>query len=173
MLHDYNLSYDSSLCINKLNNYWTLWIHLPHDTNWDIDSYKKICSFSYLEQAISLLNYIHESLVINCMLFIMREDIKPIWEDEKNKNGSCISYKINNRMVYDIWKQMSLFLVSESLLDNIDYQLNINGITISPKKNFCIVKLWFNIDLNNNSNIKINKHIKDINNYEGIIKKHM
>ena len=92
MLETTNLS-------NKLNNNWTLWIHLPHDTNWTIESYKKICSFSYLEQAISLLNYIQENLVINCMLFIMREDIKPIWEDEKNKNGSCYSYKINNRCI--------------------------------------------------------------------------
>ena len=28
--------------INKLNNNWVLWAHLPHDTNWSLDSYKKI-----------------------------------------------------------------------------------------------------------------------------------
>ncbi len=164
---------ESSLCVNRLNNYWTLWIHLPHDTNWGIDSYKKICTFSFLEQAISLLNYIQETLVTNCMLFIMREDIKPIWEDEKNKNGSCVSYKINNRMVYSIWKQMSQFMVSESLLENIDHQSTINGITVSPKKNFCIVKLWFSTNIDQNSNIMVNKNIKDLENYEGIFKKHM
>ena len=67
------------------------------------------------------------------MLFIMRR-YKTIWEDEKNKNGSCISYKINNRMVYTIWKQMAKFMVSETLLDNEQHQLSINGITVSPKK---------------------------------------
>ena len=164
---------ESSLCINPLNNYWTLWIHLPHDTNWNIDSYKKICSFRYLEQAIALINHIQENLVINCMLFIMREDIKPIWEDEKNKNGSCISYKINNRLVYNIWRQMSIFMVSETLLDNVEHQTAINGITVSPKKNFCIVKLWFNNNINEKTTISVNKGITELSNFEGIFKRHM
>ena len=164
---------ESSLCINRLNNYWTLWIHLPHDTNWNIDSYKKICSFRYLEQAIALINQIEESLVVNCMLFIMREDIKPIWEDEKNKNGSCISYKINNRLVYNIWRQMSIFMVSEILLDNIEHQTAINGITVSPKKNFCIVKLWFNNNIDEKTTISVNKGITELPNFEGIFKRHI
>lgn len=164
---------ESSLCINPLNNYWTLWIHLPHDTNWNIDSYKKICSFRYLEQAIALINHIQENLVVNCMLFIMREDIKPIWEDEKNKNGSCISYKINNRLVYNIWRQMSIFMVSETLLDNVEHQCAINGITVSPKKNFCIVKLWFNNNINEKTTISVNKGITELSNFEGIFKRHM
>jgi len=164
---------ESSLCINPLNNYWTLWIHLPHDTNWNIDSYKKICSFRYLEQAIALINQIQENLVINCMLFIMREDIKPIWEDEKNKNGSCISYKINNRLVYNIWRQMSIFMVAETLLDNVEHQSAINGITVSPKKNFCIVKLWFNNNIDEKTSISVNKGITELSNFEGIFKRHM
>lgn len=164
---------ESSLCINPLNNYWTLWIHLPHDTNWNIDSYKKICSFRYLEQAIALINHIKENLVVNCMLFIMREDIKPIWEDEKNKNGSCISYKINNRLVYNIWRQMSIFMVSEILLDNMEHQSAINGITVSPKKNFCIVKLWFNDNIDEKTTISVNKGLADLSNFEGIFKRHM
>jgi len=164
---------ESSLCINPLNNYWTLWIHLPHDTNWNIDSYKKICSFRYLEQAIALINQIQENLVVNCMLFIMREDIKPIWEDEKNKNGSCISYKINNRLVYNIWRQMSIFMVSETLLDNVEHQSAINGITVSPKKNFCIVKLWFNNNIDEKTTISVNKGITELSNFEGIFKRHM
>ena len=164
---------ESSLCVNELNNYWTLWVHLPHDTNWGIDSYKKVCTFKYLEQAISLVNYIQETLVINCMIFIMREDIKPIWEDEKNKNGSCISYKINNRMVYNIWRQMSIFMVSETLLNNVEHQSAINGITVSPKKNFCIVKLWFNNNIDEKTTISVNKGITELSNFEGIFKRHM
>lgn len=163
----------SSICVNKLNSSWTLWLHLPHDTNWNIDSYRKIYTFSYLEEAISILNTIQEKLVINCMLFIMREDIKPIWEDEKNKYGSCISYKINNRLLYNIWKQMTLFMVSENLLDNLEYQKSINGITVSPKKNFCIIKLWFNENIDNKSNIIINNEIKELESFEGIFKKHI
>ena len=160
-------------CVNQLNNTWTLWIHLPHDTNWEIDSYKKICSFNYLEQAIMLLNHIEENLVVNCMLFIMRDDIKPIWEDEKNKNGSCYSYKINNKEVYNIWKNMTLLMVSETILNETDIQKNINGITVSPKKNFCIIKLWFNSEVTKTTSITVNKNVKELENYEGIFKQHM
>lgn len=162
-------------CIHKLNNAWTLWLHLPHDTNWDINSYKKIYTFSYLEEAIALFNNIEDNLVLNCMLFIMREDIQPIWEDEKNKNGSCMSYKINNRLVYNIWKEMSLFMIGESLINNIDVQKNINGLTVSPKKNFCIIKLWFSDGVDEKTNIEINNinNINELKNFDGIFKKHI
>ena len=162
-------------CIHKLNSAWTLWLHLPHDTNWDINSYKKIYTFSYLEEAIALFNNIEDNLVLNCMLFIMREDIQPIWEDEKNKNGSCMSYKINNRLVYNIWKEMSLFMIGESLINNIDVQKNINGLTVSPKKNFCIIKLWFSDGVDEKTNIEINNinNINELKNFDGIFKKHI
>ena len=160
---------ETQLCVNRLNNYWTLWIHLPHDTNWAIDSYKNICCFEYLEQASAVLNYIQENLVVNCMLFIMREDIKPIWEDERNKDGSCISYKINNRLVNNIWRQMSLFMVSENLLEGETIQQSINGITVSPKKNFCIVKIWFNGSIDDKTVIQVNKGIPELGNFEAIL----
>ena len=96
-------------CVNPLNTSWTLWIHLPHDTNWDINSYKKIYTFNYLEQACSLLNYIQENLVINCMLFIMRDDIKPIWKMKKIKMDVVIHIKsIINRFI--IYGKICLFL---------------------------------------------------------------
>ncbi len=82
-----------------------------------------------------------EAMVQNCMLFLMRENIKPIWEDENNKDGGCFSYKINNKNVSDIWKKLSCLLVGESLI-NERMSLKINGITISPKKHFCIIKIW-------------------------------
>ena len=37
--------------LHKLNDKWTLWAHLPHDVNWDVDSYKKIFSFDTVEEA--------------------------------------------------------------------------------------------------------------------------
>ncbi len=68
---------------------------------------------------------------------------------------------------------MTLFMVSENLLDNLEYQKSINGITVSPKKNFCIIKLWFNENIDNKSNIIINNEIKELESFEGIFKKHI
>tara|TARA_B100001564_G_C20605855_1_gene655123 strand:- start:668 stop:1171 length:504 start_codon:yes stop_codon:yes gene_type:complete len=126
---------------NPLNDTWILYAHLPHDTDWSINSYKKILKISTAEQIISVCESLPEPMVQNCMLFLMRENIKPIWEDENNKDGGCFSYKINNKNVSDIWKKLSCLLVGESLI-NERMSLKINGITISPKKHFCIIKIW-------------------------------
>ena len=126
----------------KLYDKWTLWAHLPHDTNWTFDSYIRILTFNSVHAIIMLLETIPDEMITNCMLFIMRDGIKPMWEDPKNKKGGCFSYKINNKNVSSIWKNLSYSLVGESLTENTSVRPCINGITISPKKNFCIVKIW-------------------------------
>jgi len=126
----------------KLYDKWSLWAHLPHDTNWTFESYIKILTFNSVHAIIMLLETIPDEMITNCMLFIMRDGIKPMWEDPKNRSGGCFSYKINNKNVSSIWKNLSYSLVGESLTQNENVRSCINGITISPKKNFCIVKIW-------------------------------
>ena len=142
---DLSSSSSTELNIRKLNylsDTWTLWAHLPHDTNWSESSYKELYTFNSVEQIIALVKVLPEIVIRNCMLFLMRDGIKPMWEDPKNKDGGCFSYKISNKSVYNIWKLLSYLLVGDSLSDNADLQKNLNGITISPKKNFCIIKIW-------------------------------
>lgn len=125
-----------------LSDTWILWAHLPHDTDWSIKSYTKIFEFNTLEQAVTITEMLPPKLIVNCMLFLMRKGINPIWEDERNRNGGCFSYKIINKDVPGAWKQMSYLLVGETMTDNVKMLSHINGITISPKKNFCIMKVW-------------------------------
>jgi len=128
--------------VHHLSDAWILWAHLPHDTDWTIKSYTNIYEFNTLEQAVTITEMLPPKLIINCMLFLMRKGINPIWEDERNRNGGCFSYKIINKDVPDAWKQMSYLLVGETMSDNKKILPHINGITISPKKNFCIMKVW-------------------------------
>ena len=134
-------SKDVSL-LHDLSDSWILWAHLPHDTDWSLKSYMKIYEFNTVEQAITITETLPPVLVTNCMLFLMRKGINPIWEDERNRNGGCFSYKIPNKDVPDAWKQLSYSLVGETMSDNKKLLPHINGITISPKKNFCIIKVW-------------------------------
>jgi hypothetical protein len=128
--------------LHDLSDAWILWAHLPHDTDWSLKSYMKIYEFNTVEQAITITETLPPILVTNCMLFLMRKGINPIWEDERNRNGGCFSYKIPNKDVPDAWKQLSYSLVGETMSDNKKLLPHINGITISPKKNFCIIKVW-------------------------------
>jgi len=127
---------------SPLNDKWVLYAHLPHDTDWSIKSYKKICTLSTLEQIIAVTESLPEKMITNCMLFLMRANIKPQWEDPNNRQGGCFSYKINNKTVVPVWRNLSYTLVGESLMLNKTNFSCINGITISPKKNFCIIKIW-------------------------------
>ena len=121
---------------------WVLWAHLPHDTDWSLRSYNKIVELHSVEKVISCMNSVPSQMVKNCMLFLMRKGINPTWEDPKNIKGGCFSFKINNNDVYKTWTQLSYLLTGETLSNNHKLQKNITGITISPKKSFCIIKIW-------------------------------
>lgn len=133
-------------CLNEshaLHGKWDLYYHLPHDKQWDLSSYKFIDKdISTLDTLIALNNNIPEKIVKHCMLFVMRSGITPMWEDVKNRNGGCFSFKVANKLVYDVWTHLFYSLCGESLCIKQDNNKYINGITISPKKNFCIVKVW-------------------------------
>ena len=133
-------SIESNNTFHALSDKWTLWAHLPHDTDWTMKSYKTIYTFQNMEQAISLCEIIPEKMIQNCMMFLMRDGIMPLWEDKKNRNGGCFSYKISNNTVANIWRKLFYCIVGETTTKNKD--IIINGFTISPKKNFCIVKIW-------------------------------
>jgi len=152
----------------KLNDTWCLYIHLSNDTNWDVNSYKIIATFNNLEKAISVIEYINNDIIIKSMVFIMKNNIKPLWEDPENKNGGCFSYKINNTCVYNIWKVLCYSLIGNTLINDENILNNINGISISPKKNFCIIKLWLN-DINNiKDDTYIKSFINKFNNQETV-----
>ena len=104
----------SEITIHKLHDKWTLWAHLPHDTDWTVKSYKKIMTFSTVEEALVLYETPPEKMIKNCMLFLMRDGIQPTWEDVKNRDGGCFSYKVGNKNITTTWKQASYLLVGES-----------------------------------------------------------
>jgi hypothetical protein len=133
---------------------WNLYYHLPHDKNWELSSYTVIMSLiDTVEKVLSLNESIHENIIKNCMLFVMRDGITPMWEDPRNRNGGCFSYKVINKHVPEVWRNLFAALCGETL--SIESKLNrhINGITISPKKNFCIIKIWLDTSDHKDPNI--------------------
>jgi hypothetical protein len=128
--------------LRPLSDKWILWAHLPHDTDWSEHSYKNIYGFSTVEEAITITEMLPAKLIINCMLFIMRTGIMPIWEHPRNRSGGCFSYKVANKDVHQAWKQLTYVLVGDTISSNVNFLPVVNGITISPKKNFCIIKVW-------------------------------
>ena len=95
-----------------------------------------------MEEIIALYQALPDKLVKNCMLFLMRDGITPTWEDKKNRGGGCFSFKISNKIVGSVWTRLSYVLMGETISNNVKLLQASNGITISPKKSFCIIKIW-------------------------------
>ena len=52
------------------------------------------------------------------------------------------SFKVINKYVTNIWKNLLCALCGETLMKDVKKSNIVNGITISPKKNFCVIKIW-------------------------------
>lgn len=138
----------------KFNDSFTLYYHNLNDNNWTFDSYIKIYKFDNIAQFWILFNN-HKNLC-NGMYFLMKNEIKPLYEDIANKNGGYWSIKISQYDINKIWLNLVLDLVGNNLSDkNI-----INGLSLVYKKKFYIIKIWIknkkynelkylNISLNN------------------------
>ena len=157
--------------LHKFSNKWTLWAHLPHDTDWTINSYINIYTFNYVEELITIIENFPSGFIENCMLFFMREGIQPIYEDPQNYNGGCFSYKIINKQVSHIWCNLSYLVAGETIGNTTFFSNKVTGITISPKKNFCIIKIWMSDCLcQNPKDINIDS---ELNPMGALFKKHI
>jgi hypothetical protein len=47
-----------------------------------------------------------------------------------------------NKNVTKSWKDLTYRIVGGSIANGASFVKSVTGITISPKKNFCIIKIW-------------------------------
>ena len=126
----------------QLNTNWCLWYHSINDSSWKNSSYKNLYTLNNLYDLKCIQDSIQKIHLQNGMFFIMREDIFPTWEDPENREGCCISYKIPSHELIEQWNFLiSRVLTEDILIDKEKYNL-VNGISISPKKEFNIIKIW-------------------------------
>jgi hypothetical protein len=151
---------------------WILWAHSPQDPDWSLKSYKRIYKVTSMECHISLMRTLPSVMVKNCMLFFMRESIQPQWDDVKNRQGGCFSYKVLDKNICETWNLLSFVLTGDSISDDKEFNSKVTGITISPKKKFCIIKIWMS-DCSNQNPMKITNKIKDIIPNGCLFKKHV
>jgi translation initiation factor 4E len=130
---------------HKLDDKFSLWYHNPNDSGWELKNYTKLVDIKTAEEYWYYTGLINDKIVCFGMLFLMKNDVNPLWEDEANIGGGYISIKLPRDKTIEKWGLITNYFVSGNM-DN-----NINGISITPKKNFNIIKIWFReqIDVNN------------------------
>ena len=127
----------------NLNDTWSVWYHSINDTKWDNDSYTGIFSINNLYDYQAFTSVMNDKILHKCMVFLMRGNIFPTWEDPNNIKGCCISYKISNKTLVRDFNLILLKVINEGIMKNSDQFKLVNGISISPKREFNIIKIWF------------------------------
>ena len=77
----------------------------------------------------------------NVHYFLMKEGIDPVWEHVDNRNGGMCSFKVPMSEILGVWEFLCASMICEKLKLNGD-SYDINGISMSPKNDFSIVKIW-------------------------------
>ena len=139
-----------------LSNNFNIWYHHIKD-DWSINGYKQIYKICNGVDFWKLYNNWDLIGGVLCkQFFIMKNDVKPIWEDDVNKNGGCWSFKIFENQASELWEDLSTLFVTDELLNNSDECV---GLSICLKKNnYCVIKIWNTIAANNSIK-NINKKI--------------
>ena len=140
----------------QLKYNWNIWFHHEKD-NWKLSGFKNIYTIKTPQDFWKLYNNWNKiGGIINKHLFIMKENVVPIWEDPVNINGGCWSFKIHSSQSQDLWDDLSTYLVSEKLSQK---QHDITGISICLKKNnYSVIKIW-NKNSKDNSLVLLNETI--------------
>jgi len=130
-----------------LNDIWSVYFHDPNDQDWKHSSYINLGTISTVDEFWNHMNVSADN-IHKGMFFIMREHIFPAWDDPCNIHGGCLSIKVLKEDMTKFWVELCIKLLGEDLL--IDEKKNIwdivNGISTSPKKHFCIIKIWVKSD---------------------------
>lgn len=149
-----------------LQDTWTFRFHDPDNSDWTMPSYVRLADVSSIadmwEVHVGMQQYLTEG-----MFFVMREHVFPCWDDVSNIKGGCISLKVLKTELHTFWEELLIGVLGETLVlsagpskaarvgldaekdEVVDFQdeeddlwSTINGISTSPKRYYCIVKLW-------------------------------
>ena len=122
-----------------LNDLWLFYFHDPYNNDWNLNSYVKLYDVSTAENFWEIHETFKDKMTLG-MFFIMREHVFPCWDDPYNKDGGCLSIKVLKQDVKVFWEEICIKMLGETLLRT--GRDMINGLSISPKKHFCIIKIW-------------------------------
>ena len=139
----------------KLENRFSFWYRISEDVaqyqgpkqTLDKKIYetqvKKIHEFGTVEDFWGIFQHLRkpDSCKPGIEFMMFKEPIKPMWEDENNKNGGKISIKLRKDFTTIIWEEMIFALIGGILPKEMKDE--INGIVVTSRKEFNTLQIWF------------------------------
>ena len=138
----------------KLENKFAFWYRIDENIQYQLQKQaldkkeyevqvKKIAEFDTIEDFWGIFQHLRkpDSCRAGIEYFMFKESIKPMWEDENNKNGGKISIKLRKGFTTIIWEEMIFALIGGIFPKEMKEE--INGIVVTSRKEFNTLQIWF------------------------------
>jgi len=124
----------------KLPYTWVLWYHDPNNQDYSLESYIKIQEIKTVQDFWNITDTITKEAWESGMFFLMREGYRPLWDAPENAKGGAWSKKIDAHDTHRIFIDCMVHTIVNKFLNK--YGEAFVGVTLSPKGNFHIIKMW-------------------------------
>ena len=151
----------------KLTNKYAFWFriskqNMKNQNNIQYESQiKKISEFDTIEDFWAI--YQHLKTPDKCEpgidIHLFKDPIKPLWEDDSNKNGGKLIIKCNKGYTSVIWEEIILDLLGGLIRKDLSDE--INGIVFKSKKECNFLEIWVKDCIKNNLS-QLEKSIRDL-----------
>ena len=131
---------------------WTLWYHEADCQDYSLESYMQVSQVGTPAEFWSVVDAIPKEAFENGMFFFMKKGVRPTWDSPENERGGAWSKKIDASYTHETFIDMMVHCVLGKLLQT--HKETLQGITLSPKGSFHILKIW-----NSASNLNDRKFI--------------
>lgn len=159
---------------NYLNSQWTVWVHRNDCNDWSIASYQNIFLIDSIASFWEFFNNFYLLNKEDNQYFIMRNKIKPKWEDNNNRNGGICSLKMDcydRNSKFDIGCEIMVILCILIMNETfIQENTEINGISYSVKLRSIYIKIWTK-DYKNDIKDKLPKNL--MNKFNNVVRNHV
>jgi len=119
---------------------WTLYFHSPEETKWTLNTFINLGSMKTWQQFWVIMDTLKTDSFSDGMFFLMRDPSPPLWESHHHIRGGCYSFRCQKKDAAEIYLNYSIASMLGGL--STDPANLMNGISISPKRGFNIVKVW-------------------------------
>jgi len=121
---------------------------------------KPIASFGTVEQFWSVYSHLirPNELSGHCDLHIFKDGIKPLWEDEANKDGGKWIVRLRKGLASRCWENLLLALLGEQFMVGNE----VCGAVVSIRLQEDIISVWNRTASDNTTTIRIRDTLKRV-----------
>lgn len=150
---------------HPLQNRWCLWFFKNDKSKDWADNLRQITAFDTVEDFWAIYNHIQSAgrLASGCDYNLFKDDIKPMWEDERNKSGGRWLASFDKRGpkgldIDKLWLETLLCLIGEGFDEESDV---VNGCVVNIRAKGNKLSVWIGDFKRDEVVLKIGRRFKE------------